>query len=104
MKGWNVGQPMTYSEIDRLIEMVKNEIKIRKLDRDDTKMENEKKYKKCDLKLDKFCGLPCNDIADGYCMLQIIEPEYDEVTAKKISEAHELAKRKAGKLDRTKMK
>lgn len=29
---------MTYSEIDRLIKMVKNEIKIRKLDRDDTKV------------------------------------------------------------------
>ena len=29
MKGWNVGQPMTYSEIDRLIKMVKDEIKIR---------------------------------------------------------------------------
>lgn len=29
MKGWNVGQPMTYSEIDRLIKMVQDEIKIR---------------------------------------------------------------------------
>ncbi len=29
---------MTYSYIDRLIKMVKNEIKIRKLDRDDTKV------------------------------------------------------------------
>ena len=46
---------MTYSEIDRLIEMVKD---------------------------------------------NVFEPEYDEVTAQKISEAHELAKRKAGKLDR----
>lgn len=52
MKGWNVGQPMTYSEIDRLIKMVQDEI---------------------------------------------FEPEYDEITAQKISEAHELAKRKAGK-------
>ena len=38
MKGWKVGQPMTYSEIDRLIEMVKDEIKIRKLVFDDTKI------------------------------------------------------------------
>jgi len=61
MKGWNVGQPMTYSYIDRLIKMVKD---------------------------------------------KVLEPEYDEVTTQKISEAHELAKRKAGKLDRndTKMK
>jgi len=29
---------MTYSYIDRLIKMVKNEIKIRKLNRDDTKV------------------------------------------------------------------
>jgi hypothetical protein len=37
----------------------------------DTKMENEKKYKKCNLKLDKYCGLPCPDItSDGYCKLQ----------------------------------
>ena len=55
MKGWKVGQPMTYSEIDRLIKMVKD---------------------------------------------NVLEPEYDEQTAQKISEAHELAKRKAGKLDR----
>jgi len=34
-------------------------------------MENEKKYKKCNLKLDKYCGLPCPDItSDGYCKLQ----------------------------------
>jgi hypothetical protein len=33
-------------------------------------------------------------------MMEIVEPEYDEVTAQKISEAHELAKRKAGKLDK----
>ena len=34
-------------------------------------MENEKKYKKCDLKLDQYCGLPCADITDdGYCKLQ----------------------------------
>ena len=46
---------MTYSEIDRLIKMVKD---------------------------------------------NVLEPEYDEQTAQKISEAHELAKRKAGKLDR----
>ena len=46
---------MTYSEIDRLIKMVKD---------------------------------------------NVFEPEYDEITAQKISEAHELAKRKAGKLDR----
>jgi hypothetical protein len=55
MKGWKVGQPMTYSEIDRLIEMVKD---------------------------------------------NVFEPEYDEEIAQRISEAHELAKRKAGKLDR----
>ena len=68
------------------------------------KMENEKKYKKCDLKLDKFCGLPCNDISDGYCMLQIREPEYDEEIAQKISDAHELAKQKAGKVEMTRNK
>jgi len=33
MKGWKVGQPMTYSEIDRLIKMVQDEIEIRKSDR-----------------------------------------------------------------------
>ena len=34
-------------------------------------MENEKKYKKCDLGLNRFCGLPCHDITDdGYCTLQ----------------------------------
>jgi len=33
-------------------------------------------------------------------MMEIVEPEYDEEIAQKISEAHELAKRKAGKLDR----
>ena len=44
MKGWNVGQPMTYSYIDRLIKMVKNEIKIRKLDRNDTKIKNNNDY------------------------------------------------------------
>lgn len=44
MKGWKVGSPMTYSEIDRLIEMVKNEIKIRKLDRNDTKMNEDGIY------------------------------------------------------------
>lgn len=42
MKGWNVEQPMTYSEIDRLIKMVRDEIKIRKSDRDDTKSDIEK--------------------------------------------------------------
>ena len=38
MKGWKVGQPMTYSEIDRLIKMIQDEIEIRKSDRDDTKV------------------------------------------------------------------
>lgn len=66
------------------------------------KMENEKKYKKCDLQLDHQCGLPCHGITDdGYCILYIREPEYDEETAKKISDAHELAKQKSGKVEMT---
>ena len=40
------------------------------------KMETKKKYKKCDMKLDKYCGLPCPDITDdGYCKIQPLEDD-----------------------------
>lgn len=37
MKGWKLGTPMTYSEIDRLIKMIQNEIEIRESGRISTK-------------------------------------------------------------------